>query len=96
MCNTPIYFYNIHMKHLQHTSKTYETLEIYVCNAYNVNDISLLLGRMEARRRVKSTSVELVGGAELAAPVEKAATDPVEKALVGLHTKRVEREKCAG
>jgi hypothetical protein len=96
MCNTPIYFYNIHMKHLQRTSKTYETLEIYACNAYSVNDISLLLERMEARRRVKSTSVELTGGAELATSVEKAAADPVEKALAGLHTKRVEREMCAG
>jgi hypothetical protein len=96
MCNTLIYFYNIYMKHLQHTSKTYETLEIYACNAYSVNDISLLLGRMEARRRVKSISVELAGGAELAALVEKATADPVEKALAGLHTKQVEREMCAG
>jgi hypothetical protein len=38
MCNTPIYFYNISIyfcnvdiKHLQHTSKISETLEIYVC-----------------------------------------------------------------
>jgi hypothetical protein len=96
MCNIPIYFYNIHMKHLQHTSKTYETLEIYACNAYSVNNISLLLRRMEAHRRVKFTSVELAGGAKLAAPVEKATADPVEKALAGLHTKRVEREMCAG
>ena len=29
ICNIPIYFCNIRMKHLQHT---YETLKIYVCN----------------------------------------------------------------
>ena len=34
-------------------------------------NISLLSG-MEYRRRVEFTSVELVGGAELTAPVEKA------------------------
>jgi hypothetical protein len=32
MCNILIYFYNIDMKHLQHTSKTSETLETYACN----------------------------------------------------------------
>jgi hypothetical protein len=31
MCNILIYFCNIHMKHLQHTSKISETLEIYAC-----------------------------------------------------------------
>jgi hypothetical protein len=30
-CNIPIYFCNIHMKHLQYTS---ETLETYACNMY--------------------------------------------------------------
>jgi hypothetical protein len=29
ICNIPIYFCNIHLKHVQHTS---ETLEMYVCN----------------------------------------------------------------
>ena len=29
ICNIPIYFCNIHMKHLQHTSETFET---YTCN----------------------------------------------------------------
>jgi hypothetical protein len=28
--------------------------------------------------------------------VEKAATNPVEKAVAGLHTVRVERELCVG
>ena len=32
------------------------------------------------------TSVELAGGAELAAPMETATTDPLEKAAVGLCT----------
>jgi hypothetical protein len=27
MCNIPIYFYNIRMKHLQHTSETFEIFE---------------------------------------------------------------------
>jgi hypothetical protein len=27
ICNIPIYFYNIHMKHLQHTYETSEILE---------------------------------------------------------------------
>ena len=30
--NIPIYFCNIYMKHLQHTSETTATIEIYVCN----------------------------------------------------------------
>jgi hypothetical protein len=32
ICKIPIYFYNIHMKHLQHTYKTSETLETYAWN----------------------------------------------------------------
>jgi hypothetical protein len=32
ICNIPIYFCNIHMKHLQHTYETPETLETYACN----------------------------------------------------------------
>jgi hypothetical protein len=30
--NIPIYFCNISMAHLQHTSETSETFEIYACN----------------------------------------------------------------
>jgi hypothetical protein len=30
ICNIPIYFCNIHIKHLQHNSKTFETDETYV------------------------------------------------------------------
>jgi hypothetical protein len=32
MCNIRIYFYNIHIKHLQHTSEISKTLGICVCN----------------------------------------------------------------
>jgi hypothetical protein len=32
MQNIPFYFCNIRIKHLQHTSKTYETLQTYLCN----------------------------------------------------------------
>jgi hypothetical protein len=32
LCNIPIYFCNIHMKHLQHAYETPETLETYACN----------------------------------------------------------------
>ena len=34
ICNIPIYFCNIHLKHLQRTSKTSETLERYACNMH--------------------------------------------------------------
>ena len=46
MCNIPIYFCNIDVKHLQNTFETSETLETY---AFQRN-ITLLLGRMEAHR----------------------------------------------
>jgi hypothetical protein len=59
---------------LQHTSKISETLEIYVAICFQCN-ISLLLGRMKACQCVEFTDVELAGGAELTAPVEKAAAD---------------------
>jgi hypothetical protein len=32
ICNIPIYFFNIHMKHLQHASETPKTLETYTYN----------------------------------------------------------------
>ena len=49
MCNIMIYFCNIQMKHLQHISEISETIEIYSCNMRFQRNISLLLGRMEAR-----------------------------------------------
>ena len=92
MYNIPIYFCNIDTRQLQHNYETFETLDTDACNMRFQHKISLVLGRMEARRRVEFTGIELAGGAEIAAPVEKAATGPVEKAVVGLHTVRVERE----
>jgi len=51
------------MKRLQHTS---ETPEMYACNMRFQRNISLLLGRMEARRCVEFTGANgmatLVGG----------------------------------
>jgi hypothetical protein len=67
------------MKHLQHTSKISKTLETYACNT------SLLLERMEARRRMEFTDVELAGNVEIATPLEKATTGLVEKVTAGLH-----------
>jgi FtsZ-interacting cell division protein YlmF len=60
MCNILIYFYNIHMKHLQHISEIYETLETYASLQHALStqcNISMLLGRMEARR-----CVDFIGG----------------------------------
>jgi hypothetical protein len=63
ICNISIYFYNIHMKHLQHTS---ETIETYSCNMRFQRNTSLLLSKMEARRCVVFTEgsgpVVLVAG----------------------------------
>jgi hypothetical protein len=63
MCNIPI---NIHMKHLQLTSETSKIIETYACNMHFQRNISLLLRRMEARRRVEftrgSSLAVLVGG----------------------------------
>ena len=44
----PIYFCNIHVKQLQHTSKTSETLETYACNIRFHCNISLLRSRIAA------------------------------------------------
>jgi hypothetical protein len=45
---------------------------------------------------VEFTGVELAGGAEIGASVEKTAAGPVEKTTVGLHTVQVECKQCAG
>jgi hypothetical protein len=47
-------------------------LEIYVCNMRFERNISLLLGRIEACRHVKFTSVELAGCTELASGTQRA------------------------
>jgi hypothetical protein len=51
MCNMLIYFCNIYIQQLQHTSKTSDTLETYYCNMRFQCSICLVLGRMESRRR---------------------------------------------
>jgi hypothetical protein len=67
MCNITIYFYNIYMRHLQHTS---ETIETYSYNMHFQHNISLLLDGMEARRCVVFTEgsglTTLVGGVPMA------------------------------
>ena len=60
MCNIPDLLCNIHMKQLQHTSETYETLKHTLkCN------VTLLLGRMELVVVELDTDAELdaTGGA---------------------------------
>jgi hypothetical protein len=49
MCNITIYFCNIYLKHLRHTSETYS------CDMRFQRNISLLLGRIEAHHRVVFT-----------------------------------------
>jgi len=78
ICNNPIYFWNIHTKHLQYTYETSETLEIY---ASNMQSIPLMFGRMEARRHVEFTGIELDDGVDLGALVKKAAAGLVEHEL---------------
>jgi hypothetical protein len=53
MCNIPIYFCNTDIKHLQHTPEAFETLEIDASTCSFIANISLLLGRMDPRRRVE-------------------------------------------
>jgi hypothetical protein len=56
MCNIPIYFCNIQMKHMQHLDETSKTLETYVCNMRFQRNVTLVVGRMK-----KLVVVELVG-----------------------------------
>jgi hypothetical protein len=84
MCNISIYFCNTNIKHLQHTSGTFEILETYICNTL-FSVISLCCLGMEARR-MEFIGVDLVGDAELAALVEKDTGSPVEKAAADPRT----------
>ena len=61
-----------HLKHLKHRLATCSFSATYPCCL-----------RMKARWHVEFISVELAGGAELAAPVEKAMAGPMEKAAAG-------------
>jgi hypothetical protein len=53
MCNIPIYFCNIRIKHLQYTSETYEILETDACNMQFKRKHLLAAWRMEARQHVE-------------------------------------------
>jgi hypothetical protein len=67
---------NIPLKHLKHT---FATCTFNATSPYYMG--------MEARRRVEFIIiVKLAGGAELAAPMEKAVAGPVEKAAAGPRT----------
>jgi hypothetical protein len=46
ICNIRIYFCNIYMKYLQHTSETSEKIEMYVCNMRFQRNISLMRSRV--------------------------------------------------
>jgi hypothetical protein len=65
-------FCNTVIKHLQHTSKTF-------------NVISPCYLGMKVHRHVEFTDVELASGAELAAPMEKDTASPMEKAATLEH-----------
>jgi hypothetical protein len=78
ICTIQIYFY-IYMKHLQHTSEKTETLEIYVCNMCFQRNISLLLGRMEAHRRIEFTGVELADNEKLGGGTQRGKVGAVRR-----------------
>jgi hypothetical protein len=82
MCNITIYFCNIHMEHLQHTSEIFETIKTYSCNIRFQCNISLLLGRMEAHRCVVFTGgsgpAALVGGEQAVVAVRRGRHRPHE------------------
>ena len=87
MCNISIYFCNIHMKHLQHTFETSETIETYSCNMRFQHNISLLLGRMDARRCVVFTGgcglAALVGGRPVVVAARRAREASAAPCLAG-------------
>jgi hypothetical protein len=62
ICNIPIYFYNIHMKHFQHTYETSETLAF--CN----------MGEARAGRIQPLRSEPLTSGSTRAPPASVPAT----------------------
>jgi hypothetical protein len=69
MCNIPIYFCNIQMKHMQHPNETFETLQTYTCNIRFQRNVTLQLEGMEAHRgarrrlRGRQQSMELTSAA---------------------------------
>jgi hypothetical protein len=62
-CNIKIYFWNIYIKHLQHTSETPET---YVCNMLFQHKHLHAAWQMEARRCVEVTTVLVEARSSLA------------------------------
>jgi hypothetical protein len=96
--NIPIYFCYIRMKRMQHTSKISETLATCAFSAtypYYLGEWMLVGGRLAAasqqwrlhdwERAVTRHGVlqQRLGGAELAAPLEKVVAGPVKKAIAG-------------
>jgi hypothetical protein len=65
---SPIYFCNIHMKQLQHTSETSETLETYTCNMCFHRNISLLRTRVAPAMALTAATTFWWGMASSAAP----------------------------
>ena len=71
ICNIPIYFCNIHMKHLQRTSETYEIIETYVCNigvrgrCWSIPGVSVGVG---GKRCASTTITDRARGYPLARP----------------------------
>jgi hypothetical protein len=95
------------MKHLQHTSKTYETLEIYVCNMKFQRNIFLLLGNggslargVHRCRAIRWRGARCSGGEGRAGPVEKGAAGPSTREGRGSVGSVVDREEdglpCSG
>jgi hypothetical protein len=60
ICNIPIYFCNIRVKQLKHTSKASETFQIYTCNMHHIlvrsPPPSALGHRSRSRRRSRRAS----------------------------------------
>jgi hypothetical protein len=96
-CNILIYFGNIHLKQLQHTSETSKTLKTYACNMrFNTLQHLLAACEMEAHRHV-----EFTGGSHVIATINqmdfayyKASGDPfVAVGIVG--STRSSRSPCS-
>jgi hypothetical protein len=74
ICNIPIYFCNIHMKRLQHTSKTSKTLETNTCNIRFQAQHLLVLGRNRGSSTRSSTPLRSSVGREI--PASKRLRNP--------------------
>jgi hypothetical protein len=87
MCNIPIYFCNIQMKHMQHPNETSETLQTYTCNIRFQRNVTLQLEGMEARRgarrrlRGRQQSMELTSAAAARKTQAPPSSSSVEAAV---------------